>query len=232
LSRSIARHRAIRGTGQWDDPDRLWEFFEPPSLGAIFRPLQNRAEATELYKRVRSLRPRTVLEIGTNNGGTLFLLCRAAAPGATVISLDLPLGRFGGGYSILKIPYFKAFASDRQRVELLRADSHDPAALSRVRRALGRRPLDFLFIDGDHSYAGVRQDFYTFGPLVRRDGLIALHDILPAPEEIGGGVPRFWSEIKSSYGGEELVHDRSQGKMGIGLIRVAEAGVTPGGETE
>jgi len=168
-----------------------------------------------------------VLEIGTNNGGTLFLFCRAADPAATVISVDLPGGLFGGGYSVLRVPYFRAFGSPRQRVVLLRMDSHAPRTADRVRRALGGRPLDFLFIDGDHTYGGVRQDFETYGPMVRPGGLVAFHDILPTATGVGGEVPKFWTEVKGQYESEELVEDPGQGMMGIGLIRVPEAGVEP-----
>jgi hypothetical protein len=223
--RLVSRLRAIRRTRGVTDPDQLLTFFEAPSLGTIFKPLQKRAEIRELFRRVQSIRPRAVLEIGTNNGGTLFLLCRAAAPDAVIVSLDLPGGLFGGGYSLFRAPYYRAFADTKQRVKLLRADSHTPAAVSQVRKALGNRPLDFLFIDGDHSYAGVKQDFLTYGPMVRRGGLIAFHDILPAPEEIGGGVPNFWAELKGPYSGEEFVENRDQGMMGIGLLQVADRGV-------
>jgi predicted O-methyltransferase YrrM len=44
--------------------------------------------------------------------------------------------------------------------------------------AQGSVPVDLIFIDGDHSYEGVKQDFEIYAPLVRSDGLIAFHDIL------------------------------------------------------
>jgi predicted O-methyltransferase YrrM len=36
--------------------------------------------------------------------------------------------------------------------------------------------LDVLFIDGDHSYAAVNSDLATYGPRVKRGGVILLHD--------------------------------------------------------
>ena len=225
LTRFIARINAIRRMRPLDDPDRLLEFFEPPSLGGIFKPLQQPVEIRTLFLRVKDLRPKAVLEIGTNNGGSLFLFCRAADPDATVLSLDLPSGKFGGGYSILRVPYYRAFAGSGQRLRLLRQDSHTPEALARVRRELRGQPLEFLFIDGDHTYDGVKQDFLTYGSLVRPGGLIGFHDILPAPPKIGGEVHRFWGEIRDQYAGEEIVQDQNQGKMGIGLIRVPPGGV-------
>jgi predicted O-methyltransferase YrrM len=39
--------------------------------------------------------------------------------------------------------------------------------------------VDFLFIDADHSYEGVKKDFEMYSPLVRKGGIIAFHDIIP-----------------------------------------------------
>jgi predicted O-methyltransferase YrrM len=36
--------------------------------------------------------------------------------------------------------------------------------------------LDFVFIDGDHSWEGIEGDWIGFSPLIRRGGIIALHD--------------------------------------------------------
>jgi predicted O-methyltransferase YrrM len=37
-------------------------------------------------------------------------------------------------------------------------------------------PIDFLWIDGDHSYTGVRQDIADWLPLVKKGGVVAFHD--------------------------------------------------------
>jgi predicted O-methyltransferase YrrM len=221
----LARLRAIRACHGLTDPDSLFRFFEPPSLGTIFTPQQKPTEIRELFRRVQELRPRAVLEIGTNYGGTLFLFCRAAAPDATVVSLDLPGGQFGGGYSALRIPYYRAFAANTQRLRLLRMDSHSARAHKAVRRALAARPLDFLFIDGDHSYAGVRQDFVQYAPLVRPGGLIAFHDVATVAPEIGVGVPQFWQEVKARHEHEEFVEQGEGVAMGVGLIRMDAQGI-------
>ncbi|MEM1858754.1 MAG: class I SAM-dependent methyltransferase, partial [Desulfurococcaceae archaeon] len=160
------------------------------------------------------------LEIGTANGGTLFLFCQIAELDATIISIDLPGGPFGGGYPEWRVPLYKSFAKERQRVHLIRADSHDPKTLGIVKRILGDRKLDFLFIDGDHTYEGVKRDFEMYSPLVRKGGIIAFHDIVPGPSENVGGVPMFWSEIKRSFTYNEIVKDWRQGGYGIGVIYV------------
>jgi len=74
---------------------------------------------------------------------------------------------------------------------------HDPANIARLEQLFGLRgrwrhlhktsqqvrdardipgPIDLLFIDGDHSYQGVKFDFDHFGAQVGAGGLILLHD--------------------------------------------------------
>ena len=91
-----------------------------------------------------------------------------------------------------------------------------------MKELLGDRPVDFLFIDGDHRYEGVSQDFELYSPLVADGGLIGFHDIVPGPESNVGGVPRFWGELKEASGERrEIVADWNQGSGGIGLIEKA-----------
>ena len=40
------------------------------------------------------------------------------------------------------------------------------------------RPIRFLWIDGDHTYGGVKLDFDNFSPYLADGAIIALHDIL------------------------------------------------------
>jgi cephalosporin hydroxylase len=178
------------------------------------------SEITGLLELLERERPRTVLDIGTADGGTLFLMTRAVADDALIVSVDLHGGMFGGGYPKWRAPLYRSFARGRQRLELVRADSHDPATLDRIRELLGGREVDFLFIDGDHRYEGVKSDFEMYGPLVRDGGLIGFHDIIPGPEELVGGVPAFWAELKQESDAQELVDDWTFGSCGIGLVRV------------
>src|SRR5262245_26197878 len=50
---------------------------------------QEPTEIEWLFERVREARPRTVLEIGLQCGGTFFLWTRAAAPDAHLLAIDL-----------------------------------------------------------------------------------------------------------------------------------------------
>ncbi len=121
-------------------------------------------------------------------------------------------------YPVWREELYRSFARERQQIEIVRADSHAPATLEKVRHLLGDRKLDLLFIDGDHSYNGVKKDFEMYSTLVAPDGVIGFHDIVDGPETYVGGVPKFWRELKASRPHIEIVNDWKQGGWGIGLL--------------
>jgi cephalosporin hydroxylase len=184
---------------------------------SIIRPFQVRSEIIGLLKELDQRRPRCIIEIGTARGGTLFLLTRVAADDCLMISIDLLSSDFRGGYPEWKSPFYKSFAQEEQDLHLLRADSHDSATRKKVEDILEGRKADLLFIDGDHSYSGVKRDFEVYCPLVARGGMVAFHDIAD-PKEGKYGVNEFWKEIKDSYAHKELIEDRKQGWAGIGIL--------------
>lgn len=184
------------------------------------RPVQVRWEFEQLASLVRDLKPKGAMEIGTHNGGTLYTLCRLADPAAIIISLDLPRGRFGGGYHPLKIPIYRRFAGPRQRLHLVRDDSHSDKTREHIRGLLNGQQLDYLFIDGDHTYEGVKQDFEMYSPFVRRGGVVAFHDIAEHFEKKDCQVHRFWNEIRYSFRSREFIEDKAQGWAGIGVLTV------------
>jgi predicted O-methyltransferase YrrM len=189
--------------------------FALSSIGITQQP----EEIRWLFEAVRELRPQTVVEIGLDEGGTLFLWTRAAPADARLIALDTrPAGRLG---RLSPFPLVRtAFARGSQRIELLMAtDSHDAATVERLRGLLNGAAIDFLFIDGDHSYEGVRRDFELYSPLVRSGGVVAFHDVSQRPAAFTEGTARFWREFAAAHNTESCVSDREPG-FGIGIYRV------------
>jgi predicted O-methyltransferase YrrM len=181
---------------------------------------QVRSEIVALGRILQAHAPARSLEIGTNYGGTLLLLCNVSPPRAKIISVDLPSGRFGGGYPRRKIPLFRKFPKSGQQLHLIRADSHLEETKQRVLRILGGDLLDYLFLDGDHTYEGVRQDFAMYAPLVRSGGIIALHDIAAHDRHTECQVDKLWSELKHQHRHQEIVEDAKQGWAGLGILFV------------
>lgn len=190
-----------------------------PFLYANIQPSQVKSEIVALLKILAKSKPQYLLEIGTARGGTLYLFTKIASEDATIISVDLPGGCFGSGYSGGKITYYKSFATRHEKIHLLRENSHLERTLNTVQNILSGHNLDFLFIDGDHTYTGVKADFEMYSPLVRQGGLIALHDICVEPDPTCK-VRDYWNEIKDRFNSMEIVNDPHQGWAGIGVIYV------------
>ncbi len=179
------------------------------------KPLQVEEELAWLLARVRNLKPRTVLEIGTANGGTLFLWTRLADAEATIVSIDLPGGKFGGGYPSHWGTIYRRFARSTQKLHLLRENSHDPETKVKAERLFGGEPIDLLFIDGDHAYEGVKQDWEQYSALVRPGGMVVFHDIAGNYDDTQ--VKRLWDSIKPDYQHEEYAVDPN-GSYGLGIL--------------
>jgi len=79
---------------------------------------------------------------------------------------------------------------------------------------------DFLFIDGDHSYGGVKKDFEMYSPLVKKGGLIVFHDIIYVSNDVNAPVQvKFlWDELKLKYNYLEIKTDQSSTGMGVLFI--------------
>jgi len=210
------------------DASAVIEFIFSNDAEAI-TPWQIPAEFGALAALVERRRPTTVLEIGTADGGTLFAHARLASPDALVISIDLPEGPFGGGYPASRVPLYRSFAQHNQRLELLRVDSHEPATVALLETVLAGRRIEYAFIDGDHTYEGVRQDFDLCRRFAAPGAVIAFHDIVDQPnsayvsatrsqEVADWAVHRFWKELKREYDHDEFIHDPMQEGYGIGVV--------------
>lgn len=187
----------------------------------LIRSNQRRTEIVAFIKLVERLKPAVVCEIGAAGGGTLALFSRVAAADADFVSIDL-------AYTEGQRQAFPLLIRPTQRLTILAGDSHAQDTVERLKQWLGDRQIDFLFIDGDHSYEGVAKDYEMYSPFVRPGGVIGFHDIVedyrtrygvPTSSDVGG-VPAFWKALKQKIGeAEELVEHPLQDGLGIGVVR-------------
>ncbi|MBS1707756.1 MAG: class I SAM-dependent methyltransferase [Armatimonadetes bacterium] len=111
---------------------------------------------------VQVLQPKTVVELGTCQGGSaLFML------------LDLPEDGTLTTIDVAARPEFLASCMDDPRLRLVEGSSTDPALPER----LGLRDVDLLFVDTDHTCAQVAAELAKWLPLVRPGGVIAFDDV-------------------------------------------------------
>lgn len=175
--------------------------------------LQKRSEIIALAKAVAALQPRRILEIGTARGGTLLIWSSLARE--RVISCDL-VHRAAQRSLLEALPP----PGSKCRVTLLTGDSHAAAFKQRVARELNGQQVDFLFIDGDHTEAGVAQDYADYKEFVRPGGIIAFHDIIESQPLPDNQVYHFWKKVKAGQNVEEFIDNPQQCGFGIGIIRV------------
>ena len=64
------------------------------------------------------------------------------------------------------------------------------------------KPISLLFIDGDHSYEGVKKDTLSWEPFVKKGGTILFHDT-----DYIGGVP-VWLDDHYGKGKWENHHSK------------------------
>ena len=179
-------------------------------------PAQNAAEIAGFLEYSARRRPRVACEIGTQDGGNFFLLGTHLTTVDRLVGVDLHIRRKALLRGVL----------DRTRHPVfVEGSSYAERTAARVRHALGGRPIDILFIDGDHSYGGAARDYLVYGAMVRDGGLIAFHDIVPDGREDGapgdayaGDVPALWAELKRLFDHEEFIADPRQLGRGIGVL--------------
>ncbi len=78
-----------------------------------------------------------------------------------------------------------------EQYTVIQGYSTDDAVLERV----SRQTYNFLLIDGDHSFEGVKGDFDRYAPLLRKGGYLVIDDYRAKPWP---GVTRFVDEVLSA----------------------------------
>lgn len=202
--------------------------------------LQHRDELQDFVRFLRTSEPESALEIGTFQGGTLWVWARALGDLRYIACIDKPV--WNQMIHRRRRELFPTFSEDVQ-IDLHFGDSHADSTYEEVASAIGE-DVDFLFMDGDHSYEGVKQDFEMYRRVVGDTGIIAFHDIkrhAEGPREksrrlrhsenlrdyhvsVGlqrwNGVSTFWEEIRNEYTTREFLSHPKQMGAGIGVIEL------------
>jgi hypothetical protein len=155
------------------------------------------------------------LEIGSKLGGSFFALSRVTK--GRQISIDLKGGDFGGWITNYH-PYLENVYDKRNKYlakiipgcELI-----DDFMRMNLNYDLKGDKLGLAFLDGDHTYEGVKQDYELVKDYV--NGWIVFHDINDTPHHrsIGVGVAKLWNELE----GEKVEFNSNSHWAGIGAIR-------------
>ena len=109
------------------------------------------------------------LEIGTFKGWTSIVMCRIKKD-LTVVTIDPHYG----------IPKYPELSSSEEEVNKNIASWKFQDRIKHIKISSQEfttsEKFDFIFIDGDHTFEGVKLDFNKFFPNLKEDGIIAFHD--------------------------------------------------------
>ena len=133
------------------------------------RLLQGKQELEEFATVLTLLDSREIaLEIGLCYGGSHFFWRQFFSK---VISIE-----WSESHCIKADERLAQYGCDMNGTVIIMGDSSKQATVESVKRNIGDRGIDFLFIDGSHTSQGLAQDFANYYPLVRNGGIIAIHD--------------------------------------------------------
>ncbi len=124
---------------------------------------------------------RRLVEVGVWHGVTTARLRQAMAPDGVLFAVDpFPPGRLG--FSLQRrVARAEAERIRRGVVRWLRMTGAEAAAWY---AHAGEPPVDFIFVDGDHTFEGLRADWLGWRELVAPGGLVALHDSRSTPNRL------------------------------------------------
>lgn len=172
-------------------------------------------------------RPRRLVELGTYSGSSFAAFCQAAEAcgagtkcyGIDLWEGDMHMGSFDEALFREVADYMAA--SHPQTATLVRKDFNSAVA------DFADGTVDFLHIDGTHTYEAVANDFRTWLPKLSDSGVVLFHDVNVTVENVGEpakhfGVRRFFDETKAAYPHAEFDHCYGLGVIVVGARAAPE----------
>lgn len=147
------------------------------------------------YDAVAAVRPRLLVELGTERGESYFAFCQSVAEnetGTRCFAVDTWLGdQQAGGYDETTFREVSAHNDAHYATfsTLLRCSFDE--AWSRF----GDESIDLLHLDGLHTEEAVRQDVDAWLPKLRPGGVFLMHDVHVRVR--GFGVWKVWAELRT-----------------------------------
>ena len=82
------------------------------------------------------------------------------------------------------------------------------------------KKVDLLFIDGDHTYDGIKNDYLIYNKFVKKGGFIVFHDIKNTDyhKSVNCNVDIFWDELKKLINTNFIEYCSDDHWGGIGIM--------------
>lgn len=168
---------------------------------------QNLTEFGMLWEFVAARKPKNVLEIGSLFGGTLWYWSHLPELQVLVSADLIPPNRPDIYDSVVAARNQWPSWYEHVDFHAVEGDTHTSDVFRAVKDTLPKDILfDFIFVDGDHTYEGVAQDFDMYTHLLRDGGVVAFHDTIQNGNRFEPGVFKFVAELKWQYPWAEFFH--------------------------
>ena len=131
---------------------------------------------------------RRLVEIGVYFGASTRLLRSVMAPDGEIVGVD-PFfrGRLG-------VP-FQKWTARRQLENSTNGSARLIEAFSQDAAKSWSGPIDFLFIDADHTWDGIDRDWKDWSKFIEPGGVVALHDALSVASRADEDSVRYYAEV-------------------------------------
>jgi predicted O-methyltransferase YrrM len=131
---------------------------------------------------------RRLVEIGVMHGASTRVLCESMAADGILTAIDpFPAGRLGWSFEFAIARREVARGPQRQVVWLRER--------SELAAQTWTGDVDFLFIDGDHTWQGIERDWTAWSAFVSAGGLVLLHDSRALPGREAHESVRYTNEV-------------------------------------
>lgn len=178
------------------------------------------------YDLVSNLKPQRIVELGTHYGTSLWSFSQAVKDhnmDTEINAIDTWKGEKHAGFYGEEV--FKTVNDIKNKyyfglkINLVRKKFDEARALFKD------SSVDVLHIDGLHTYEAVKQDFDSWLPKLKKEGIVILHDIKVVEKDFG--VYKFWQELKERYTTAEFHHS-----YGLGIVFLEPNFIRDIGKTE
>lgn len=140
-----------------------------------YNPRQSEAEILWTLFNLEKIMPKTIIEIGSWEGGTLSLweeILRNSSGDKILIAIDPdPQPLFFERYNA---KYINKLKDEGIMFHFIKGKSQDESTMAAIKEILGTTLPDFIYIDGDHEI--MYEDFMKYFPLLREGGMVGIHD--------------------------------------------------------
>ena len=158
-------------------------------------------------KQVETAQPEIILEIGMASGASSLCLSYFTK---NLISIDKLMPKNKNVFDDIR---------KNCKFIFIKYESVSKECRTILKKKLDGRKIDVLFIDGEHSYNGAKNDFTKFKKFMKPGGIIGIHDIVASNYHYQNNcrVYKLWQQIKDKYPSSEKT---TTNWGGIGVIKL------------